>query len=351
MAYIPLDTLISRVADRPDAMLNLARTLLAMGRTSQAHELAERALASGCDGQAHALAAEILSFGVPVWHFSIVRDEIRNAAYDAALLRAVRPGMRVLEIGTGSGLLAMMAARAGAGHVYTCEMNPSVAEAARRVIARNGYAEQITVIGKHSADLDVEQDMGGLADLMVSEIVSNDMLAEAALPAHEQAVRRLLQPGAPIIPARGTVRAALAFDSKHAHRRMGEIAGFDLSPFNSLAVQRYQISVGDPRISLNSEAVDLVNFDFQGGGPYPEQTTRATLTVDEDGANGIVQWIQLDMDGEGVYENDPRYAKNSCWALQFYPFSQTMHPCKGQQVTLVCAHDRQTLRIWAEPAL
>ena len=348
MTYFPLDTLVARVADRPVAMLNLARTLLAMGHVNQARELAERALAAGADSQTHTLAAEILSFGVPVWHFTIVRDEVRNAAYDAALRRTVRPGMRVLEIGTGSGLLAMMAARAGAGHVCTCEMNPSVAAAARQVIARNGYSDRITVIGKHSADIDAAQDMGGLADLMVSEIVSNDMLAEAALPAHEQAIRRLLQPGARIIPARGTVRAALGFDSKFHYKRMGEIAGFDLSPFNSLAQQRYQIPVGDKRVSLNSEPVDLVTFDFEGGGPYPEQTSRATLTVDADGANGIVQWIQLDMDGEGVYENDPRTAKSSCWALQFYPFPTSMQLVKGQQVTLVCSHDRQTLRIWVE---
>ena len=44
-------------------------------------------------------------------------------AYDAALRRAIRPGCRVLEIGTGSGLLAMMAARAGAAQVVTCERN------------------------------------------------------------------------------------------------------------------------------------------------------------------------------------------------------------------------------------
>ena len=94
----------------------------------------------------------------------MVRDEARNAAYDAALRRAVTPGMRVLEIGTGSGLLAMMAARAGARHVYTCEVVPQIAQAAREIVARNGYAERITVLDKHSNAI-APDEIGGPADL------------------------------------------------------------------------------------------------------------------------------------------------------------------------------------------
>ena len=55
----------------------------------------------------------------PAWHFPMVADGPRNAAYDQALRRAA-PGRRVLDIGSGSGLLAMMAARAGAVSVDTC---------------------------------------------------------------------------------------------------------------------------------------------------------------------------------------------------------------------------------------
>ena len=129
----------------------------------------EQALAQCCialalaarDAELAAQASRLLSKNVPAWHFAIVREELRNAAYDAALRRAIRPGARVLEIGTGTGLLAMMAARAGAA------------------------------------------DLGRPMDILVSEIVSNNLLGEDVLPAHERAVRDLLKPGGCFIPRAG----------------------------------------------------------------------------------------------------------------------------------------------------
>lgn len=343
-----LDDLIARAGARPRTLLALARTLLAKGRDPEARALAERCLKeAGSDPEVCALAAEIMSRGVPEWHFGIVRDEVRNAAYDAALKRAVKPGMRVLDIGAGTGLLAMMAARAGAAHVISCEMNPVVAEAARAVIARNGYADRIHVVAKHSSDLDAETDMGGAADLLVSEIVSNDLLGEAALPAHEQAVRRLLKPGAPIIPATAWVRVALARDAQANRRTMGNAAGFDLTPFNRLAPRRYRLSVGEKDLVLKSEPADAARFDFQSGGPFPEGQTQTRVHATESGANGIVQWIALAMDGEGRYENRPSAGATSCWAAHFHPFPEHFRPLEGEAVTVVCAHDRHTLRIWA----
>lgn len=63
---------------------------------------------------------------------------LRELAIEAAV-----PGKVVLDIGTGSGLLAMMAARAGAARVIACEMNAAVAETARRIIAANGLADRM----------------------------------------------------------------------------------------------------------------------------------------------------------------------------------------------------------------
>lgn len=64
------------------------------------------------------------------WHFRMLNDRNRNAAYRAAIECAVRTGpkdMRVLDIGTGSGLLALYAHQAGAKHVFACDDNPLMA--------------------------------------------------------------------------------------------------------------------------------------------------------------------------------------------------------------------------------
>src|SRR6188768_1477695 len=107
-------TMLPLVEGNPQAMVALARQLAAAGEVVRALDLAARGSALAPeDGEVRTLAAEVLSNGVPRWHFVIVRDRVRNDAYEAALKRAIVPGCRVLEIGTGTGLLAMMAARAG----------------------------------------------------------------------------------------------------------------------------------------------------------------------------------------------------------------------------------------------
>lgn len=77
---------------------------------------------SGGTGVVRAIGKEILSHRIAGFHGPMLRDKLRNAAY-AAAITALAPGRTVLDIGTGSGLLAMLAARAGAQHVYGCELD------------------------------------------------------------------------------------------------------------------------------------------------------------------------------------------------------------------------------------
>ena len=247
---LQLDDVLNQAADDPVAMARLAGVLSNMGHEEQAREVARRALkAAPHDAQVWNRVSDVLGRGVPRWHFSIVQDKARNAAYEAALKRAIRATSKVLEIGTGSGLLAMMAARAGAGQVVTCEVMGSVAEAAREIVALNGYAERVRVLPRRSFELDADRDLGGPADILVSELVSNSMLGQDVLAVMEHATRVLLKPGARVIPARGRVRVALAHYDDLQRKRMGAVAGFDLTPFNRLAGSSFQISRGSKELA------------------------------------------------------------------------------------------------------
>lgn len=340
------EALLARAEGNAPAMAALSRLLRTDGWKEAAADLAARALAlAPQDAEVRAMATEILSADVPAWHFAIVRDTARNLAYEQALQRAVTPGCRVLEIGTGSGILSMMAVRAGAAHVTTCEMEPAVALAARDVIAKNGMADRITIISKHSTAVDADE-IGGLADVFVSELISNDMLAESPLPVLEDAMSRLIRPGAAIIPARGQVRVALAYDARLEARRLGTIAGFDLSAFSRLAPAFYQIGVGSPRLTLRSDAADLFDFGFETCGPWPAPRNHVEVRALGGPVNGIAQWIAMDMGHGGRYENRPGPGAASSWAALFHPFSGTIEPGSGQSCTISGRHDRAALRIW-----
>ncbi len=171
---------------------------------------------------------------VPAWHFAMMDDHSRNDAYEAALRRGA-PGKRVLDIGTGSGLLAMMAARAGASAVTTCEAVGLIANRARLIVARNGLEGRVTVIGKPSTELVVGRDVPERAEVLVTETFASGLIGEGIVETLEHAHRHLLTPGATIIPAGGSVMGYLAGgDTLKGMLFVDRIAGFDLSPFNDL---------------------------------------------------------------------------------------------------------------------
>ncbi len=341
-----VELLAARAGDDAAALVQLAR-LVAPRDATMARRLARRAvsLAPG-DEKVRTLAADALSRGVARWHFRIVADPRRNHDYDAAIRRAVGPQSRVLDIGAGSGLLAMMAARAGAAAVASCEMNPAVAEAAAEIVGANGYGDRIKVIAKHSGEVDAETDMGGRADLLVSETISNDVVAQSWLPALEDAKARLLTPDARIIPSRTIARVALAFDAQLNQERMDEADGFDLSGFNALAPSRYQIRPESDRLTLRSAPADLFDFDFQSGTAFPEDAASVELVADGGEINGIVQWIAIGLDEETWYENVP--GEPSCWAPLFYPLGRAIRPAAGTRVTVHGSHDRRRMIVWAD---
>lgn len=346
-----LESLLTQVEGKPIAMVTLARLMRKQGDKAICVNLCTRALdLAPNDGEVRAIAAEVLSAGVPQWHFNIVRDAGRNEAYEAALRRAIFPGCKVLEIGTGTGLLAMMAARAGAAEIITCESDCAIAGTAQEIVARNGYAGRVRVIGKHSTDIDARDDLGGPADILVSEIIADDLLSEGTLPACEHAVRHLIKPGAQVIPARGFVRVALADDDEWESARMDQVAGFDLSAFNRLATPHREFDIGTGRLTLRSEPADLFTFDFASGGPFPEAAATVTLTSQSRRVNGIAQWIALDMDNEGRYENRPEPGANSSWSVLFYPFHRPLDVVPGDKIRVHARHNRSALRIWADAA-
>ena len=90
----------------------------------------------------------------------MINDAARNDAYEAAIVRALagRGGALVLNVGAGTGLLSMMAARAGARAV-ACEMVPELAAAATRIQAvyRGKQARAAAAVG-HRAGPEVTDD-------------------------------------------------------------------------------------------------------------------------------------------------------------------------------------------------
>jgi len=131
----------------------------------------------------------------PVEHARMLHDERRTSDYIAALRQAVRPEDIVLDIGTGSGVLAIAAARAGARHVYAVEAS-DIADVAERVVAANGVGDRVTLIRGWSREIELPEP----ADVLVAEVIGNEPFEEEILETTLDARRCLLKPGARLIP-------------------------------------------------------------------------------------------------------------------------------------------------------
>ena len=125
----------------------------------------------------------------------MLHDDRRTGDYLAALAAAVRPGDVVLDIGTGSGVLAVAAARAGARRVYAVEAT-DIADVAERVFEVNGVQDRVTLVPGWSRQIELPEK----ADLLVAEVIGNEPFEEEILETTLDARRRLLKPGARLIP-------------------------------------------------------------------------------------------------------------------------------------------------------
>lgn len=338
------DAFKKAVAAEPDdavGYFNLAAACRELDRVEEAVAAVDRALALRPDfAEALLLQSKLRTRMLPVWHVPMVNDTPRNDAYEAAIKAWVRPGDLVLEIGTGSGLLAMMAARAGAT-VVTCEAVPWIAETARKVIAANGLSDRITVVNSLSTALTVGGALPRRADVLLSEIVASDFLSERIIPAVNDARERLLTPDARILPQKGGVRCALVGgDLLEKHLFTGLTNGFDLSAFNQLYPRSVRFDARTVQPVALSAPVTPFTFDFTGPPAPAHSHVRFDVTATQAGrCAALAQWIWLDFGQDIGFENSPLIdSPASGWQPGFFlpdqPFPVTpgqVVPCDGFQ--------------------
>ncbi len=172
----------------------------------------------------------VRSAAVDPWHMRMVNCRARNVAYDAAIRQAVAaspPSCSVLDIGTGTGLLALMAVRAGTGGVLAVEMNSSLCAVAAETL---GVTEtgRCALLHGHSESVDIKHLPGDeRVDIIVTELVDSGLLGERILPVLRDARKRLLKPGGICIPSRAIVHVCLIESAAIRRRARGCVAGMD----------------------------------------------------------------------------------------------------------------------------
>ncbi len=336
-----------------DALNNLGVVYRMQGQPQQAIDVFRRAATLKPElAEARKNLRNAYNDVIPAWHFAMMNDRPRNDAYQAAIARNV-PGKRVLDIGTGTGLLAMMAARAGAASVISCEAVPLIAERAREIVALNGLGDRVTVIARHSTELSIGSGIANRAQVLITETFSSDLLSEGVLATVEHAYRELLTSDAVVIPRAAAAKAYLAGGAEiEGMLFAGPANGFDLSPFNEFAPPVLAASMNNVPHDVLSDDFELSHFDLKAR-QFPMGSRPFTVTATKSGvAAGLVQWIALDLDGISRYENRPSSGPHaeSHWTQILHRFPRLLPVEAGQTVRLAVRHNREQISVdLAEP--
>ena len=267
-------------------------------------------------------------------HRLMLADAVRMEAYEAAITARVRPGMRVMDLGTGTGVLAMWAARAGAD-VVAVEPH-EVIEVARRLAQSNGLADQIQFIRADSQVMTLDAPV----DLVITECMGNFFVTDEMQPVLRDLPRHLA-PGGATLPR--AISLHLAAATLPLWRELSfwdePVGGLDLSAAASFAHQAGYVVACEPEF-ISAEPVEVANFPLVEAPD--ELTLEATLRVSRTVTlHALVGWFDADLGGGITLSTRPGVRTH--WGQMAFPLPATAVR-KGDQVDV-------TLRLVMDAAL
>jgi type I protein arginine methyltransferase len=192
-------------------------------------------------------------------HETMLRDAARTNAYADALLKNADfvKGKVVLDVGCGTGILCLLAAKAGAKKVIGVDMS-SIIERSRKVVKKNGYEDVITLVRGKLEEVTLPVECGEV-DIIVSEWMGYGLYFENMLPAVMYAKEKYLKKGDSSSPSssdehRGGIvmpsDAILFIEAVTAETHnddrvswWGDVYGFDMTEMTELFTAEAQVEV------------------------------------------------------------------------------------------------------------
>lgn len=268
--------------------------------------------------------------GLLAFHrFLLGETNQRLSLYQQAIAAHVKPGAAVLDLGSGSGVLAFLACMAGARRVYAIEMDDS--RELGRVLARaNGFDDRIEFFEGLSRDVQLPEQV----DVIVSDIHGTFGLKKNGLDATIDARRRFLKPGGAMIPhavnlVLAPVESAVAYD-QHVDFWNRRTQGIDLSAVREVATNsRHPVRLArdmflaEPGCLVRLDLMQLESAGFQGRAPFTMQRA-GTL-------HGFGGWFRSELAGDLSVTSDPT-ASTTNFSQTFFPAAHPVAVAAGDML-------------------
>ncbi len=222
-------------------------------------------------------------------HEEMLRDRVRTEAYRDAMYKNKDRfrGKIVLDIGCGTGILSMFAARAGAKAVIGIDASDMI-DKARDIVKANGLSDRVTLIKSRVEDAKLPSGISKV-DVIISEWMGYFLLFESMLPTVLFARERWLAEGGSVYPDKATMYVSGADCVAHRERNIDywkDVYGFDMSCLVR-ETDRFAdctIEIVDKKSVVTSTA-ELAGFDIMKVKVAQLDFDRAfTLSAARDGA-------------------------------------------------------------------
>jgi len=254
-------------------------------------------------------------------HIAMLNDKQRTLSFLRGIQEVVHPGDIVLDIGTGTGVLAIAAARAGARHVYAIEAS-GIGKLARAIFKANGLADRITLIEGWSTQVNLPE----MADMLISEIIGNEPLGERVLETTMDAMKRLLKPNARLVPHKVKIfglPVTIPFTEIVKHILVAETLrdwqswyDIDFNPLADASQNSSQPFYINPFLARDweslSEPVQLAVADLKGMSQLPIDNT-VSVTANASGRlDGVLVYFEIELGSTTRLSTHPAQAAKDC---------------------------------------
>lgn len=262
-------------------------------------------------------------------HRHLLDDGVRTRAFLRAIERVVRPGDAVADLGTGTGILAIAARRAGARAVWGIDVDPIVQVAA--AIARDNQISGVTFLQQHSKHVELPEPV----DVIVSECFGPFAIGGSMIPAVIDLRRRAGKPDVRVVPHAVTLRVApveVPAVWKHIAAFAKPRYGLAWDAAHQRATHNVYNTLITPRALLAPAAVvgeiDLARGEFAGVSSTVAWKTRRAGTL-----HGFAGWFDAELGG-GVTLSTAPGKPATIWRQVVFPLTKPMRVVKGMAIEL-----------------
>jgi protein arginine N-methyltransferase 1 len=264
-------------------------------------------------------------------HARMIGDGVRMDAYAEALRRTIKPGCTVLDIGTGTGVCAVLACRFGARRVYAVELDQTI-EVGRATAMANGCADRITFL----QDLSTRIVLPERVDVIVSDLRGALPLFENHLLVLADARRRHLAPGGTLIPQRDRLEAAVVeapeFYRQHMAPWEGNALGLDLEPVRRLLSNTWGKARLKPQHQL-TESRRWAELDYATREQSSVSGSLNWIVARTGTGHGFICWFDTTLVPGAGFSNSPAEAE-AIYGQTFFPWPSPIRLAAGDTVSV-----------------